>query len=214
MTKLGVAQDLAGYRTMNENHYVATRWYYASDYVSNDSLRPYVSLEFTVRSPRYPTQSVAIGYLVDQLAEQPGKISMVNCIAIAETLAEKVLSFLRRYAQHRSGHMKQPWDSALVRHIYDIFCIVRVAPDTVENAKIHFPALAAIDAQEFRQHPAFNHHPGICLTEALHSAESDAQTINEYQTKLLPLVYGAVKPAFAEAFKAFKATSQSLLSTL
>jgi predicted nucleotidyltransferase component of viral defense system len=214
MTQLGFVQDQEGSRTMNENRYVTTKWCYESYYASSTSLRPHLSLEFTVRTPQYPTQTVAIGYLVDQLAGQPEKRSMVNCLAVAETLAEKVLSFLRRYAQHRSGHMKQSWDSALVRHIYDIYCITRVAPDAIEKAKVNFPALVALDVQEFRHHPAFVQNPRICLSDALYAAEADDQTIHEYQTKLLPLIYGPVKPGFAEAFKTFKTTARSLLSVL
>jgi hypothetical protein len=39
---------------------------------------------------------------------------------LEETLAEKVLSFLRRHAQHRSGNMEQEWDEALVLQIASV----------------------------------------------------------------------------------------------
>ena len=45
------------------------------------------------------------------------------CVAVEETLAEKVISFLRRHAEHRAG-VREKWDQALVRHIYDTYCIV------------------------------------------------------------------------------------------
>src|SRR5438105_15478509 len=108
-----------------------------------------------MRTPRFATTPIQIGFLVDKLVGQGGQSMPLNCIAVEETLAEKVLSFLRRHAQHRSGNMKQQWDTALVRHIYDTYCIVRFDPTVVERAKRHFKDLVAYDAEEFDQHEDF-----------------------------------------------------------
>lgn len=214
MENLGFTQDTDGFRARNENRYVATTWQYKSSYESDSSLRPHLSLELTVRTPRFSTTSKPIGYLVDKLAEQAGASVPLNCIAIEETLAEKVLSFLRRHAENRSGNMRQDWDTALVRHIYDTYCIVRADPTMVEKAKTHFPELVAYDAVEFDRHEAFGNNPKACLLGALIAAETEEQTISEYQTRLMPLIYGSIKPSFEEAFQVFKSCSLALLDTL
>ncbi|WP_319016820.1 nucleotidyl transferase AbiEii/AbiGii toxin family protein [Diaphorobacter aerolatus] len=64
-------------------------------------------------------------------------------LSVAETLAEKILSFLRRFAQHRSGQTQRAWDTALVRHIYDVHCIVTRQPELVEVGALAFGPLVA-----------------------------------------------------------------------
>lgn len=214
MINLGFVEDTDQRHARNENRYVATRWLYKSLYRSSASLRPYLSLETTVRTPQFATQSLPISYLVNRLAGLDGPTKLIKCVSVEETLAEKVLSFLRRHAQHRAGMMTQAWDEALVRHIYDVYCIMQLVPDAVEKARAHFPELVAFDVQEFNQHPAFCDNPKACMLAALSVAGSEAQTRLEYQNRLLPLVYGMTKPPFAEAFQAFRASSMTLLATL
>lgn len=110
--------------------------------------------------------------------------------------------------------MLQAWDTALVRHIYDTYCIVCADSTTVDKAKAQFPGLVEYDTYEFRRHEAFAKDPKACLLDALVAAESEEQTLHEYQSRLIPLIYGGVKPEFNEAFQAFKACSLTLLETL
>lgn len=214
MERLGFIQDTGGVVVRNENRYVATTWSYKSRYGSDYSLRSHLKLEFTVRTPQFPTIPRPIGYLVDKLADQPGHSVDLQCIAIEETLAEKILSFLRRHAEHRSGNMPSAWDTALVRHIYDTYCIVQSDPTALQKAKAHFSALVAYDVKEFKRHEAFANNPKACLLGALAAAESEQQTKSEYVKRLMPLVYGSTKPGFEVAFQAFKTCSRTLLDTL
>jgi len=170
MNSLGFEQDPTEYQILNENKYVATSWQYESYYQGDGSLRPHLSLEYTFRTPTFPVSSIAIGTLVDKLAERDGIKLPITCIAIEETLAEKVLSFLRRYEQHRSGNAQQPWDTALVRHIYDVFCIAQADTESTEKAKNHFSDLVKFDVNEFTQHSAFTQNPKNCMAEALRAA--------------------------------------------
>jgi hypothetical protein len=64
------------------------------------------------------------------------------------------------------------------------------------------------------QDPEFAANPGVSMQAALKKISSDLQTQGEYQTNLLPLVYGNYKPPFAEAFKTFEATAIALLNAL
>lgn len=109
--------------------------------------------------------------------------------------------------------MRQEWDTALVRHIYDTYCIVQADPTMVDKAKAHFATLVSGDVEEFNRHEEFVINPKKCLLGALANAETEAQTISEYRTRLMPLVYGNIKPDFNEAFRVFKTCSQILLDT-
>jgi predicted nucleotidyltransferase component of viral defense system len=207
--------DTDQFITLNENRYFATAWFYQSHYESDSSLRPHLSLEFTMRKPFFPVELTPIGYLVNQLAELENNSVALSCVAVEETLAEKVLSFLRRYAQLRSEKLSiENWDTALVRHIYDVYCIVSTTPEAQSNAQHHFKALAEQDAKIFSQHTEFAQNPRACLLAALASAEIDTQIQREYQTRLLPLIYGANRPSFSVAFLTFKQSAELLIETL
>jgi len=52
------------------------------------------------------------------------------------------------------------------------------------------------------------------MRKALATAEADRQTIDEYATKLLPLIYGDARPEFAEAFGVFKTVAEKLIATV
>jgi hypothetical protein len=52
------------------------------------------------------------------------------------------------------------------------------------------------------------------MLEALKAAETNDQIAREYQTKLIPLIYGTKKPNFTDAFKVFKRSAQQLIASL
>ncbi len=214
MAQLGFDEDESGKKVLNEYRYCASSWLYKSEYAASTALRPHLSLEFTMREPKFETVSMPIAYLIEKFSTPESAATSIECIAMEETVAEKVLSFLRRHSMHRAGAMKQEWDQALVRHIYDIYCIEMSDPVVSGKAGEHFAALVEFDREEFKGYQAFIDDPKACLLSALAAAENEEQTVNEYDTRLLPLVYGAVKPNFATAFASFKTVSQNLLNRL
>lgn len=213
MTTLGFVAVEEERWALNENRYFASGWLYATRYPVHNSLRPHLSLEFTVRSPRFGTEERSIGYLVDQLADRHGERFRMTCIATEETLAEKVLSFLRRHAELRAG-LREKWDSALVRHVYDAYCIVRSNPGVIDRAAPCFKDLVDSDRTEFRLHEGFVRDPKRCLMTALRTAESEEKTCREYRDVLVPLIYGHERPTFFQAFDVFKLAALQFLRRL
>lgn len=213
MKRLGFDHIDAEDRARNSNRYFASGWLYESVYHQHSSLRPHLSLEFTVRTPRFPTAQMPINYLIDQLATRDGTSVPMACIAVEETLAEKVLSFLRRHAEHRAG-IREDWDATLVRHIYDTYCIVEADPSAPTKAAAHFPELVGLDIEEFPKHADFAASPRECMTKTLAVVETEEQTKEEYDGRLEPLIYGETRPSFAEAFATFKAAALTLLASL
>jgi predicted nucleotidyltransferase component of viral defense system len=215
LTNIGLVEDVSRARALNENHYFCSEWSYARQYDSIASLRPHLQIELTARSPVLDTVTCQIGSLADHLAGRMDDLFAVPTVAVAETIAEKVLSFLRRYAQHRAGLLQHDWDTALVRHIYDVHCVYRCDPSVVTVAADAFPKLVAGDQREFGgQFPDFAAAALPVLSGALRQAGADHIIQAEYTQNLIPLIYGNEAPDFAEAFKSFNAVAMALLVTL
>jgi predicted nucleotidyltransferase component of viral defense system len=212
---IGLIEDKSKARALNENRYFCSEWTYARHYGSVAGLRPHLQIELTVRAPVLGTELCRIASLADQLAGRQDRTFTVPTVAVAETVAEKVLSFLRRYAQHRAGLLPHEWDTALVRHIYDVHCVHVRHPDIVATASQAFAALVASDQKEFGgQFPDFAGAALPVLSGALRQAGASALIQAEYTGNLLPLIYGRIKPDFAEAFAGFEGVALALLATL
>ena len=215
LASIGLVEDKSGARALNENRYFCSEWTYARQYGSVAGLRPHLQIELTARAPVLGTELCQIGSLADQLAGRHDNTFAVPTVAVAETVAEKVLSFLRRYAQHRAGLLQHDWDTALVRHIYDVYCAHARLPAVVVTASYAFAELVAGDQKEFgSQFPDFAAAALPVLASALRQAGSNTKIQAEYTQYLLPLIYGNVTPGFAEAFAGFDAVALALLATL
>ncbi|WAC71106.1 nucleotidyl transferase AbiEii/AbiGii toxin family protein [Roseateles sp. SL47] len=95
------------------------------------TLRPELKLEVIHRHPRLKATPVSFGYLHETLAGLPrSKTVTISCFHVAETLAEKVLSLLRRCHWKWSGLQESEMDPALVRHVYDVHRIMEAQPES------------------------------------------------------------------------------------
>lgn len=170
-SNISLVEDKNRARALNENRYFCSEWSYAREYGSVAGLRPHLQIELTARAPVLGTVLCEIGSLADQLAGRKDNTFVVPTVAVAETVAEKVLSFLRRYAQHRAGLLQRDWDTALVRHIYDVHCVCARHPDIVASSAQAFAPLVAGDQKEFgSQFPDFaaTADPARCVDRPAH----------------------------------------------
>ncbi|GAB7533435.1 nucleotidyl transferase AbiEii/AbiGii toxin family protein [Pseudomonas sp. 3A(2025)] len=177
-------------------------------------LRPQLKLELIHRPPLLPGEKRAMGYMLDQFVprHQPCRFSM-TCITVAETLAEKVLSLLRRCAWNWDGHQRGEFDTALVRHIYDVWRIAQSQPDAMEHACQIFAALVHKDREEFKgQHPEFDQAPYTVLRQTLVSAATHEGLKANFEQRLKPLLYSAEKPDFKSCYASFAAVAEQLLN--
>jgi len=212
---IGLVEDETSRRSLNSNRYLHSQWTYQRAYEGIAALRPSLQLELTARTPVRATELASIGTLADKFAGRTEAMFAVPVVSVAETLAEKVLSFLRRFAQHRAGQMQQDWDTALVRHIYDVHCIASKKPEALDDSVAAFVALAAGDVSEFGyQDAAFAADPKGVLMAALHQVKSDKQSHHEYHDVLLPLVYGEEKFTFEASWASFEAIAKRLVNAL
>ena len=180
------------------------------------ALRPNIKVELIHRHTQLPSQQKTFGYLVDKIIGiEPTQAVTMDCISIEETLAEKVLSMLRRTAWKWYGGQAGAINDVLVRHIYDVGRICSQHPDAVTAACTIFPALVAVDGKEFsRQYPEFAATPREILMKSLARLATDEEIASNYEEKLQPLIYGESRPDYAEAYARFAQVANDLLATL
>ncbi|MGB3430700.1 nucleotidyl transferase AbiEii/AbiGii toxin family protein [Achromobacter sp.] len=177
------------------------------------ALRPELKLELIHRPPVLAAEMREMGYMLDGFVprEMPLRFSMA-CITVAETLAEKVLSLLRRCAWNWDGHQRGEFDTALVRHIYDVWRIAGSRPDALEAARRIFAGLVKKDVEEFLgQHPEFDRDPYAVLRRTLAVVAVDEGLRANFERRLKPLLYAAHKPDFQTCYAAFASAAEGLL---
>lgn len=111
-----------------------------------------------------------------------------------ETLVEKALSFLRRYAQEEASFLRHEWDSALVRHIYDVHRIMKGDANSVAKARRIFKETLIDERIDWgSQFPEFALDPVHVLRVALHQSAVDLEIRAQYRVKLIPPIYDSKK---------------------
>lgn len=177
------------------------------------ALRPELKLELIHRPPILAAEMRDMGYMLDRFVPRPAphRFSMA-CITVAETLAEKVLSLLRRCAWNWDGHQRGEFDTALVRHIYDVWRIVGNRPDALAAACEIFSGLVRKDVEEFLgQHPEFDKDPYAVLRRTLAAAAAHEGLRANFEQRLKPLLYAVQKPDYSSCYAAFAIAAEQLL---
>ena len=198
----------------DENSYVSLNLHYESRFAPVASLRPEIKVELNARPPVLPTSPLPIASMLDVLIQAPRTDFHVECIGVEETLAEKVLSFLRRTAEARAGRNRADYDDRLVRHLYDVRAIAR-GRERLALPHEHFAALVAGDATQFRnQYPEFEEDPVGQMRVVLDALHHEADAFErDYLRFVDELVFGE-PVTFAEARAVFIELAESLIGQL
>ncbi|MBS1209727.1 MAG: nucleotidyl transferase AbiEii/AbiGii toxin family protein [Proteobacteria bacterium] len=178
------------------------------------ALRPELKLELIHRPPLLPVANKGMKSLFDQRISSDESVFSMPCISVAETLAEKVLSLLRRCAWLWGGCQRGEFDTALVRHIYDVWRIDASMPEVLSEAEKIFRALVEKDVEEFRgQCPGFDARPFDVLRETLADPRMVSELREYFDRRLLPLLFSEEIPAFEECFAHFASVARRFLAT-
>lgn len=196
-----------GYRQMEMG------WRFERQFEWTHAIRPELKVEFKAGTPSLPTALLSLGYLVDTLAGTPQPRFEAHCLAYAETLSDKTMAFLRRYAQSQQG--APVWDETLLRHVHDVHCILSQYPDAASEAAAIFGPLLQAESQRYRgQFPAFADDPKQTLQASLVAIEQDQHLKTQYNQKLISLLYGRDRPHYEQALASFKSAAQQLLQSI
>jgi predicted nucleotidyltransferase component of viral defense system len=178
------------------------------------ALRPELKLELIHRHPVLPAQEQELGFLFDRLVPgvMPFRFKM-PVISVAETLAEKVLSLLRRSAKEWRGQTHVVADAALVRHVYDVWRIASEQAQAVEAARDIFPVLVATDVEEYKTQDAdFAAAPYPVLRSTLTVARNHQGLRQNFDLRLKPLLFAQDRPDFDTCFETFERVASRLLN--
>lgn len=196
------------------NHYISARFAYQSRFPPVASLRSELLIEITANPPRAPLQKKTVRPLIASITGKAlGPSVTLNCISPGETMAEKVVSLLRRTAQEMAGQSRGDYDWTLVRHIYDVHRIATSVPEEIATAEGLFPGVVRHDIEQFgSQHPEFGASPREHMERALAHIRG-----KPYEEQYLRFVDGLVfgdKPTFHRALQDFEATARKLLERI
>jgi len=197
----------------NSHYYCLLVSYQAHFQDVTGTLRPQLKIELVCRPPLISSQPQNLGYMLEKLSgsKDPFLFSM-ECITVAETLAEKVLSLLRRCASSWDGCQPGEFDTALVRHVYDVWRVVMSHPEALEAATHVFALSVAKDVQESgRQHPEFAAHPFAVLRRTLEAAATHEGLKANFEQRLVPLLYAGERPDYVTCFATFADVARHLL---
>lgn len=197
-------------QAMSANRYITFDLRYEPKFPSEVSLRPEIKVEFTYAPAHLSVVQRSISTLLFRdlgMTEQPFEFT---CNAIEETLAEKVLGFLRRSSKLSSI---QDSDERLVRHIHDVHILASMEPDLTATHRAFVLAVEE-DVRKFaNQDPAFSQNPKLMLETALQKARSDSQLKVSYLKFVEDLVAGGA-PDFDAAFSTFTLLAHGLIEGL
>lgn len=214
LTAAGFAVPADEIIARDENSYVSLNLHYESRFAPVASLRAEIKVELNARPPVLPTTSQPIASMLDVLIQAPATNLLVECIGVEETLAEKLLSFLRRTAEARAGRNRADYDDRLVRHQYDVRAISRGREGMALPHEL-FAALVAGDAARYRnQYPEFEVDPVGQMRVVLNALHHEADAFErDYLRFVDELVFGEPVP-FAEARAVFIELAERLIGQL
>ena len=199
----------------DENRYFSLMLRYESVFPRVVSLRSEIQIEFADRPVALATHRLPIRSLLEELANLPGQVFEMTCIGVEETLAEKILSLLRRTAEFLAGRHRGDYDSRLVRHLYDIHAILHEHPQLESGlSAAFFSELVEADAKQFgNQYPEFATNPNREMAIALKALRNDQRFRSFYAGFLDDLVYGEATD-FDAAISAFERVAARLLAEI
>jgi hypothetical protein len=157
-----------------------------------------------------PAQAMPIATLLYRDLNLEDPTFSIPCVAIEQTLAEKVLSFLRRWIE---AEKEQGQDYRRIRHIHDVHVLIS---DHLDMNKIEhvFELAVAEDVEKFAtSNTTFAADPKEVLEKALRNASDDSGLSDQYMRFVEELVAGDAPP-FDDALSTFSRVATQLIDSL
>lgn len=230
MSKLKVDLELAlnsaGFKSefisrdaQDNNNFIEFDIQYSTHFEVSPGMRANLKIEVSYSPLRVPKQDKVITLLFDSLAGMDTSPSfMMLCVDLSEALAEKLITFPRRLALSMAKDNGGS-DTALVRHLYDVYQIIQKNPFILRDHQGNLSNLVVQviqkDAEDFAsQHSTFVTDPLGEIRKAMEHAKSDAKTKNTYDQFIGVMVYDKNAPSFEDALSGFYQTLKLALPNL
>ena len=180
-------KDPAQARSRDESSYTIFQLPYTADR-AGEGLRPSIQVELKHAALRLPRITLPVSSFVAEAMNRPPEVSAIACVNVTETAAEKLVSLTRRTAMDLAG-LTRDFDSALVRHVYDLHML----QGHVDRGTVVALArdIAQVDADEFRnQYPAYHADIAGETQKALDALRTDPVHRERYDRFVAAMVYG------------------------
>ncbi|MDA8119905.1 MAG: nucleotidyl transferase AbiEii/AbiGii toxin family protein [Gammaproteobacteria bacterium] len=208
-------------KARNGNEYMMGQFAYrpafAAPATHDEILRPHIKLEITAFTPLSPVEVRPLQTILDRIGapqKEPPTAPLVPVVSIADTVADKIVGYLRRTAQDRAHLGRSAYDDRLVRHLYDVYAIRQRAPDHCPMARL-VPLVAQVIARDQatygNQFPAFRDDPTAVLGGVLESLIEDGPTERRYAQFCQSLLWGDT-PSYTEVATAFSDWARAALN--
>ncbi|NOI31421.1 nucleotidyl transferase AbiEii/AbiGii toxin family protein [Vibrio coralliilyticus] len=202
----------------DEYRYVELELRYPQQFSQAPCLRPIVKLELIETIPLLDVEARSIQSLVSELYKQPQEVEVFDCVSIDATLVEKVISMLRRTMSVKRNAQRKD-DATLVRHIYDVYCILKTEGQTdhldLKTLTPLFKKVLEEDVERFgNQHAEFVSNPKQELELGLKELEENPVFRQRFQDFVTPMVFNSEPHDFDICFVSFKRVAESLIKTI
>jgi predicted nucleotidyltransferase component of viral defense system len=215
----GFKSEFISRNAQDNNNFIEFDIQYSTHFEVSTGMRANLKLEVSYSPLRAPKQDKVITLLFDSLAGMnTGPSFTVPCVDLSEVLAEKLITFPRRLAISMAKDNER-LDTALVRHLYDVYQITQKYPSILSDSQGNLSNLVnqviLKDAEDFAsQHSAFVSDPLGEIRKAMVYAKSDTKTKDTYDQFIRVMVYDKNAPSFEDAFSQFYRTLKIALPNL
>ena len=193
---------------LNEYKFFDFELKYKEKFPPEVSLRTAIKIEFTFVKLHVQALNTPISTLIYRDLGIFHTPLNFFCVALEQTTAEKILSFLRRWDPTASNN-----DARLVRHIHDVAILMEAQID-IDGLRISFREAVEEDRTRFaNQQPEFVNNPKKLLEQALSRLQGDESLRDAYQLFVLELVAGPSK-SYEESLAIFTKAAVPLISVL
>jgi hypothetical protein len=187
LMEAGFVLDSSMPRSRNENRYMLYQLPYEGD-VSAAHLRPTIQVELTYSPLRLPAVRMPVASFVAEAFSHQPEVDSVECVAIAETAAEKLVSLTRRTAMQLAG-LSRDDDTALIRHVYDLHVLREHYDPSVVSALadeiVHQDGIIFAN-----QYPAYRDQPMVETRKAVEALAAEPIYRERYAAFQRNMVYG------------------------
>ena len=198
----------------DEYRYIEYELKYPQQFSQAPCLRPIIKLELMETIPLHDVENRSIQSLVAELYQQPQEVTSFACISVNATLVEKILSMLRRTMSVMRDPTRKD-DTALVRHIYDVHCIVSSHSFDIKTLVTLFKTVLQEDIERFgNQHSEFVINTAAELRTGLHEIETNPVFRQRFDDFVTPMVFNPEPHDFDTCFISFKNIAESLIKSI
>lgn len=209
LESIGLATEPTKWKKHDDSRQVVMEWRYQSHYDSATALRPHLQVELRFENIRRQPTACPVRTLLsaqieaEALMASPGETASVACQHAGETLAEKVMAYLRRSLTPVSER-----ERSLARHLHDVHAIMVENPEALDVAASLFPDIAAQEQRTYSRQLGNAASLRPTLESALAMTADQEVLRAEYERDVTPLLSSRDQTRFDDILAGYQRAAQ------